>query len=260
VKEGRSWSDLVPWNVMKSLNTIQVMPRTGGQVRRLAWAGLALLLGACAEIENSPADHQAVALAAGAPAAAAAPAPEDRGDTVDLRRIGYAEGADDAPVTVIEFSDFGCPFCAMFAQGSYPEIREEFIRDGRVRWIYVPFVMGTFRNGEQAARAGECAGEQNRFEAMKLRIYSGQNEWRNTRDADALFSTFAAEVGLDRNRFLSCYREDRRGDRTRAANRAASAVGIRATPSFLINGRLVEGALPLEQFRMILNRLAEAAE
>jgi hypothetical protein len=56
-----------------------------------------------------------------------------------------------APVVVVEFSDFGCPYCARFALESLPVIEEEYIRTGQVRWQYVPFTMGIFPNGEEAA-------------------------------------------------------------------------------------------------------------
>ncbi len=233
--------------------------RTYGMV---AIATAALMLAACgsqdarAEPIGDPSALQPSSAAGASAAAALQAAPTD---TIDLRRIGYAEGPEEAPVTVIEFSDFGCPFCAMFAQGTYSELRREFIETGRVRWVFVPFVMGTFPNGAEAARTGECAAEQGRFPEMKMRIYAGQREWRSTRNAASVFAGYAKELGLDEARFASCYREDRLGERTRTNNRAANAVGIRATPSFLINGRLVEGALPPEQFRMILTRLSEAS-
>jgi protein-disulfide isomerase len=181
-------------------------------------------------------------------------------DTIDIRRLGYSEGSANAPVTVVEFSDFGCPFCAMFSRSTYPALKRDFVDTGAVRWVYIPFVMGNFRNGAEAARAGECAAEQDRFGDMKERIYAGQNAWRNSRRPAALFADLAAELGLDEGRFASCYREDRRGDRTRMNNRAADALRIRATPSFFINGRLVEGAVPEAQFRAILSRLAEGEE
>ena len=65
-------------------------------------------------------------------------------DTIDLRQIGYSFRADDAPVQVYEFSDFGCPFCAMFARGTFPALHDEFVTSGKVRWTYIPFVMGMF--------------------------------------------------------------------------------------------------------------------
>jgi protein-disulfide isomerase len=202
---------------------------------------------------------------AGAPAAAAVAGPgapaaaeEEVGDTIDLRRIGYAVGEADAPVTVFEFSDFGCRFCAMFSAGSFPELQRDYVATGKVRWVFVPFVMGMFPNSAEAARAGECAGEQEKFWQMKSRVYANQNEWNASRNAAKVFAGYAKEIGLDEARFASCYRENRAGARTRVNNRAADALRVRATPSFFINGRLVEGALPIEQFRMLLDHLTAA--
>jgi protein-disulfide isomerase len=179
-------------------------------------------------------------------------------DTIDLRTIGYSRGAEDAPVTVYEFSDFGCPFCGMFARGTYPELHEEFVATGKVRWTYVPFVMGMFPNGAESARAAECAGEQEKFWEMHDLLYAKQNEWKASRSPAQLYEGYARELSLDPGRFASCYREDRGHPRTALNNRAADALRVRATPSFFINGRLVEGALPVEQFRQILTALAGA--
>ncbi len=184
------------------------------------------------------------------------PAPTD---TIDLRRIGYARGRPDAPVTVFEFSDFGCPFCGTFALGTYPELHEEFVATGKVRWVYVPFVMGMFPNGEEAARASECAGEQEKFWEMHDLLFARQSEWKRTRKPTELFGGYARQLKLDGARFASCYRENRGARRTLTNNRAADAVGIRATPSFLVGGRLVEGALPAAQFRQLLSAATGAA-
>jgi protein-disulfide isomerase len=192
------------------------------------------------------------------PATAAGAAPAD--GQVDLRSVGYDLGSADAPVVVVEFSDFGCSFCAMFARGTFPELHEEFVETGKVRWKYVPFVMGMFPNGDEAARAAECAGEQGKFWEMHDLLYAHQGEWRRGRDAAGFFASLAAQAELDRGKFASCYREDRRADRTRAANQAARAGGIRATPTFLIDGRRVEGALPAETFRQLLSAAVAGAE
>jgi protein-disulfide isomerase len=220
-------------------------------------AALAMLLAACSgdDARAESFDPPPAASASGVEATAAGAGTP--ADTIDLRRIGYAQGASDAPVTVIEFSDFGCPFCALFSQGTYPELKRDFVDTGRVRWIYVPFVMGMFPNGAEAARAGECAADQDHFWEMKARIYAGQNEWKAARRPAELFAGYARDVGLDGERFTACYREDAGAERTRVNNRAADALRVRATPSFLINGRLVEGSLPSAQFRAILTRLVE---
>jgi len=172
---------------------------------------------------------------------------------------GYSTGLESAPVTVVEFSDFGCPYCARFALNTYPDIHAEFVMSGRVRWIYLPFVMGTFPNGDAAARAAECAGDQERFWRMRDILYQRQAEWRRDSASDGLFQEFAGEAGLDGAAFQRCYAEDHPGQRIATSNRIARDLSIRATPTFLINGHPIEGALPPEHFRALLDWALEEA-
>ncbi|MEX2584254.1 MAG: thioredoxin domain-containing protein [Gemmatimonadota bacterium] len=166
--------------------------------------------------------------------------------------FGYVTGLESAPVTVIEYSDFGCPYCAQFALRTYPELHTEFVLSGQVRWIYVPFVIGRFPNGGSAALAGECAGEQGRFWSMHDLLFAHQAEWRREAPADELFAQLADSAGADVPRFQECYRENRPAERIRMHNDLARGAQVRGTPSFRIDGRVVEGALPIEQFRNVL--------
>lgn len=168
--------------------------------------------------------------------------------------IGYSRGSDEAPITVIEFSDFGCPYCGQFALETYPELEREFVEPGEVRWIYVPFAMGMFPNGEEATRAAECAAEQGEdaFWTMHDVLYKRQPEWKFTRDPGNLFESFASEIEIDDEEFRACYDENGPAKRIRTSNALARQHGVNATPTFFINGRRVQGALPIEHFRMVL--------
>lgn len=178
---------------------------------------------------------------------------------VNLTGVGYDLGSVEAPIVIVEFSDFGCPYCAQHALETFPAIDQEYIKDGKVFYKHVPFVMGRFPNGEKAARAAECAGEQGQFWAMHDMIYEHQNDWKRGNDADAVFARLASQAMLDGTRWGSCYASDRQAPRTSAANAAASRLRVRATPTFFINGQLVEGALPLGVLRGGLNSLLQAA-
>jgi len=222
--------------------------------RRAGWPAIAIFLGVAAlalaillterSRRAGPDDRRSASVRAALPR-----------DTIDMRSLGYAHGAADAPIVVYEFSDFGCPYCAKFALETYPELHREFVATGRVRWTYVPFVMGNFTNGDAAALSSECAGEQDAFWPMHDRLFAGQREWKGSRDAADLFRTYAAALDLDVQQFQSCYAANRPGERLATHNYVAKALRVRATPSFFINGRLVEGALPLEAFREILTTL-----
>jgi protein-disulfide isomerase len=195
------------------------------------------------------------------PEAAPSAAPSAPTDTIHLLDLGHPRGAATAPITVVEFSDYGCPYCARFAFESYPALHEEFVDTGLVRWIFVPFVIGSFPNGELAARVGECAADQDRFWVMKDVLYREQQAWKGASAAQvpSRFTRLAADAGLDAQAFQDCVGTNRTGPTVALHTRAAGAVGVRATPSFLVNGRLVEGALPVEQFREILTGMVARA-
>lgn len=167
---------------------------------------------------------------------------------------GYDRGAVRARVTVLEFADFGCAYCARFAVETYPALAAEFVKPGLVRWRYVPFVLGMFPNGTEAAQAAECAADQGRdaFAKMHDRLYGLQDEWKGSGDAGGAFRQFARASGLDESRFAACYAGEAASRRIRASNELADRMAVRATPTFVINGRRVEGALPVEEFRAVL--------
>lgn len=167
---------------------------------------------------------------------------------------GYDRGSVRAPVTVVEFADFGCRYCARFATEVYPRLADEFVTTGKVRWKYVPFVLGMFPNGDGAARAAECAAEQGKtaFGRMHDLLYARRPEWSGAADPAGSFRAYAAAAFLDEARFARCYGSEATGARLRASNELADQLGVRATPTFFVDGARVEGALPLEQFRAVL--------
>ncbi len=189
--------------------------------------------------------------------AAAAPDARPAGaQAVVVRDLGYSIGAADAPVVVVEFGDFGCSSCGQFARETLPALKGEFVETGRVRWQYVPFLLGGFPNAPEAARAAECAAEQDAFWPMHDLLYEHQREWQRARRAAEVFARYAAEADLDLERWRACYQDDGGRDRTRANNRAARELRVRGTPTFFVNGIRVEGALTADQFRMVIARAA----
>lgn len=199
-----------------------------------------------------PAALTGAASSSTAPRAAASPRRIMIAD-LDVTDLGYDAGNRSAPVVVINFSDFGCPYCGKFTHETYPTLEREYVRTGKVLFKYVPFVMGMFPNGEQAARAAECAGDQGKFWEMHDRLYAQQGQWKKSREPEALFQGYTAALGLDRAAFDACYATQREHPRTRRANTIASEIGVRVTPSFLVNDRPVEGALPIAQFRRLID-------
>ncbi|HKJ92792.1 MAG TPA: thioredoxin domain-containing protein [Longimicrobiales bacterium] len=230
---------------------------TTGSIMRRGAASLALaaVLAGCGR-EADGAEHSRGA-APGEPAVARADSPTSAG-SVMLQGLGYDRGRPDAPVLVLEFSDFGCPYCSRFALQTLPQIDSEFIQPGTVRWKYVPFVIGMFPNGGEAARAAECAADQETsdFWRMHDKLYANQREWRSTKDPEGLFLGYAKALDLDATAFAACYDSQAIKDRIAVHNRLAERLGVQATPTFFVNGVRVQGALPMDQFRLLLRGAA----
>lgn len=222
---------------------------------RIPGAALAAAVAAFVLVAWSGGSGQAVGHGGPAPANGP-PRPSYPQERVDLRGIGHDGGSPEAPVLVVEFSDFGCPYCAQFARETYAAVHEEFVVTGKVQWKSVPFLLGIFPNGMEAALTAECAARQGAFWAMRDRLFQDQAAWKASSEPAALFRRYAEDLGLDAARIDSCYLEEEVGDRIGANNRAANRLGVRSTPTFFVNGRRVEGAIPLEQFRLILARAA----
>lgn len=172
---------------------------------------------------------------------------------LDIAKMGYDRGDPGAPVRVLEISDFGCGYCRRFHQETFPALLEGYVDAGLVQWKYVPFVLGMFPNGLEASIAGECAGEQDRFFPMQTRLFMDQASWRNSNDPFPLFTRMAQKEGLDTERFHRCVEGGWRENAIRNNVRLGRELGVRGTPTFVIDGVPLSGALPLGVFRDILD-------
>jgi protein-disulfide isomerase len=169
-----------------------------------------------------------------------------------LPALGYNRGDVAAPVKVIEFADFGCGFCRLFHEESFPTLKTQFIDTGMVEWKFLPFITGSFRNSLAVTEASECALEQGvqQYEALGGFLWVRQGDWKETGDAAALVRSWANEAGVDMARYDACLAEDRRIDRIAGSTAIAQQLGVRATPTFWIVGYgPLQGALPLDVFQ-----------
>lgn len=169
-------------------------------------------------------------------------------------------GPADAPVVIVEFSDFQCGFCGRWYQDTLPRIREEY--PDQVKFVYRDFPIF----GEEsllAAMATECAEEQQQdaFWEMHNRLFDRLTNQENTPlNADTMVS-YAEDIGLDTDSFRQCLTDQTYFDEVLADFQAAESYGLRGTPGFVINGEIYAiGAQPFDVFRGIIEeKLAEAA-
>lgn len=181
---------------------------------------------------------------------------------VPIEELGFDRGSSEAPIRVIEMSDYGCGYCRQFHLETFPSLREEFIESGIVEWKFVPYVTGMFDNSHAALRAAECTLEQSSqlFERINERLWHEQSAWKGSGDAATLVRSWADDAGADLSAFDDCQANGRRADRITAASALARELGVRGTPTFLVVGYgPLQGALPLDTFRRVLLSVQEQA-
>jgi protein-disulfide isomerase len=151
----------------------------------------------------------------------------------------YYKGDPNAPVKVIEYSDYQCPACANFVQTLSPFITQTYVETGRVQFIYHEYPLPQHANGPKAAEAARCAGDQGKFWQMHDVLFTNQREWSGLGSASNRFIAYARALELDEGQFTSCLNDGKYTDAINAARDAANAANVSSTPTFLVNGQPV---------------------
>ena len=158
------------------------------------------------------------------------------------------QGDANAPVTMIEFADYQCPYCVRFYTDTLPQIEKQYVETGKVKIVYRDFPLSSLHPyAEKAAEAAECAGEQGKYYEMHdLLFEKGVNGGAET------YKGYAADLGLDTSKFNTCLDSGAmEGEVSKDLQDGANA-GVRGTPAFVINGQLVSGAQPFSVFQQVI--------
>lgn len=156
---------------------------------------------------------------------------------------GYTLGSDSAPVEVVEYVDYECPICSLFATVQFPTIREQLIATGKVRWRIrdFPLRIPQHPNARYAALAAECAGEQGKFWPMADSLFNHHNWAQTGQDVSGLFRGFAQGAGVDVTKYDACVQSQRYAGRIAASYQEGEQLGVNGTPTFFVNGRTYQG-------------------
>jgi predicted DsbA family dithiol-disulfide isomerase len=169
--------------------------------------------------------------------------------TIAVRAEGPSRGPADAPVTIVEFSDFGCPYCRRAAT-TLEQVLETY--GEKVRLVYRHYPLQP--NSQRAAEAASCANESGKFWPYHDLLFANQDA-----HADADLKRYAKDVGLDEQAFAACLDSGRGTTVVEQDTADGDAAGVTGTPSFFINGRPLSGALPYDALkRAIEEALAKA--
>jgi protein-disulfide isomerase len=197
--------------------------------------GALLILTACTQQSASPKIHDVV-------------------DNEDVFILGYNTiGEDSAPITFVEYSDYQCPFCRKFTVETLPQIIEKYVETGVVRFIFKDFPLEIHTEAFAAAVAAHCAGEQEQYFLYHDLLFVKAAD-RGEAFTEESFLLWAKELGLDADLFASCLQDETQHKKVRDSIAEAKRIGIKGTPSFLVNNKLLMGAQPFAAFAQIIDQ------
>ncbi len=193
-------------------------------------------------------------IATPAPAeAVAGPTPASIAQADDAMVLGDPEAA----VTIVEFSDYECPFCAKYNLETFPMVKGELIDTGRVHYVFKDYPLaGLHPRAAQAHVAARCAGDQGAYWDMHARLFERQSEWSRSSDRGDVLESFAADLGLETSSFAACLASGRWDAAVDADVAEGTRLGVRGTPTFFVNGYPLVGAHPFEVIEEVVG-LAE---
>jgi protein-disulfide isomerase len=173
-------------------------------------------------------------------------------------------GNPNAPITLIEYSDFTCGYCAKFFRETWPALNSKYIQTGLVRFIYRDFPRASRGPGLQAAVAARCAGEQDRYWQMHDRLFAGETPLL----ANEL-TRHASAIGLDGQAFSACLRDNRHVGAIFRDRAEGASLGLRGTPGFVLirtqassqdEPLVIPGAFPFDVFDEEIERLLSSVK
>jgi protein-disulfide isomerase len=168
-------------------------------------------------------------------------------------------GNKNAKITMIEFSDFQCPFCKKFYDETYSAFKKQFVDTGKVKIVFRHYPLPFHQNAQKAGEAAECANRQGKFwEYHDLLFKNGQGDGTGLaigdlkKYADSL-SLNSGSFGFGKDKFNECLDKGETAEIVKKDMEAGSASGVTGTPTFFVNGAKLVGAMPIASFQQAVN-------
>lgn len=170
------------------------------------------------------------------------------GNVVQISGSGPLLGQNDAPVTIVVFGDYQCKYTKQFFDEVYPQLKESYIDTGKANLVYrqYPVHGGTW----DAANAALCAHDQGKFWSYNSIILNREDEW--SQEGNASFNKYANELNLDEKIFLNCFEQNTHRVQIENDRSEGKELDVSGTPTFFINGIVIKGHVPFEEFESVL--------
>ena len=207
---------------------------------------------------TAAAEVPAQAAAAQQPSGQVAEAPTAQPQFVryDIPTEGYPSlGPDDAPITIVEFSDYQCPFCSRFHDETYQALLDAY--PGQIRFVYRNLPLSFHQNAQMSAEAALCAGDQNAYWEMHEVLFANQASLNNpegTTLEQAVYNQYAQELNLDVTTFEGCMTSHKFAQFIEEDMAFSTNLGVQSTPTFFVNGLAIVGAQPLSSFQQLIDK------
>ena len=177
--------------------------------------------------------------------------PEPPVEKVEVAATGPSRGAENAPVTIVAFSDFQCPFCSR-VNPTIEQVMKTY--EGKVKFVFRDYPLPFHKEAPKAAEAAHCAGEQGKFWEMHDQLFANQGKLQV-----ADLKAHAAAIQLDQARFDECLDSGRMAEKVAENMKAGEKAGVEGTPAFFVNGVPLSGALPFEEFQKVIDKELQVA-
>ncbi len=171
-----------------------------------------------------------------------------------------SKGKTDAPVTIIEFSDYQCPFCSRFVKNTFPDIAKKYIDGDKVKYVFRDFPLEFHKQAPKASEAANCAGDKGKYWEMHDKLFDNQSALT----VDKL-KQYAADIGLDTESFNACIDSGKHADEINKDLEDGKKATVNGTPTFFIGktqsgkkeiiGKRLVGARPFSSFEQVIEQL-----
>lgn len=169
---------------------------------------------------------------------------------------GMVKGPANAPVKLVVFSDYMCPYCGQFAAQVQPLLETNYVQAGKLQIVYYDFPLGgEHKHSFLAARAARCAGEAGKFWEYQALLFGRLSEWGSAEGSPVgRFRGYASELGLDAAEFERCLESDRHAELVSANRLLGLELGVSATPWVIVNGRRIGNALNYRELKEVIDQ------
>jgi protein-disulfide isomerase len=167
---------------------------------------------------------------------------------------GRIRGSETAPIWLVEVSDFQCPYCKQWHDQSFATLDKEYVQTGKVRLAYLNFPLSSIHaNARAASEAAMCASVQGKFWPLHESLFVTQSSWAALENPIPAFDSLAVAAGVNAAAWRQCMTSHATAPLIDADRDRSSSAGVQSTPTFFIGDRKLEGAYPVDSFRVAID-------